>query len=75
MYSHAMYTLPPVYRCRSCGATSYRKLTYRAPDGVMRYSDVYRCSGCSVTFAEPASWRERRLRARGSAALQAVHAP
>jgi hypothetical protein len=24
----------------------------------MTYSGLYRCSGCSVTFADPAAWRE-----------------
>jgi hypothetical protein len=24
----------------------------------MTYSDLYRCSGCSVTFADPVAWRE-----------------
>ena len=64
MYSIIMYTLPPIYRCRACGAVSYQKLTHRGPDGVMRYSGVYRCSGCSITFSDPSAWRERRLRAR-----------
>ena len=60
----AMTAAPNVYRCRACGATSYRRLTERSPDGAMRYSAMYRCSGCSFTFSEPAAWRERRLRAR-----------
>lgn len=70
MYSHAMNALPPIYRCRQCGATSYRKLTHRGSDGVMRYSGIYRCSGCSFTFSEPADWRERRLRARETESRQ-----
>jgi len=24
----------------------------------MQYSDLYRCSGCSVTFSDPLAWRE-----------------
>ncbi len=24
----------------------------------MTYSDLYRCSGCSVTFADPVAWRQ-----------------
>ncbi len=24
----------------------------------MTYSDLYRCSGCSATFADPAAWRQ-----------------
>ena len=59
-----MHTLPPIYRCRACGAASYQKLTHRGPDGVMQYSGLYRCSGCSFTFSDPTTWRERRLRPR-----------
>jgi hypothetical protein len=55
---------PNVYRCRACASTSYARLTERGPDGVMRYSGVYRCSGCAFTFTDPADWRERRLRPR-----------
>jgi hypothetical protein len=58
-------TAPPnVYRCRACASTSYARLTQRGPDGVMRYSGQYRCSGCSFTFSEPSMWRERRMRPR-----------
>lgn len=46
------------YRCRSCGAASYRRLTHRGPEGAMTYSDLYCCSGCSVTFADPMAWRQ-----------------
>jgi hypothetical protein len=63
-----MVTPPNVYRCRACASTSYAKLTERGPDGVMRYSGVYRCSGCAFTFTDPADWRERRLRPRVRAA-------
>lgn len=58
MYSIRMQPEMPLYRCRLCGAASYRRLTHRGPDGVMSYSGLYRCSGCSVTFADPAAWRE-----------------
>lgn len=72
---------PNVYRCRMCTSTSYRRLTQRGPDGVMRYSGVYRCSGCSFTFSDPSVWRERRLRPRcrkegmGSDAVPTREAP
>ena len=46
------------YRCRLCAAVSYRRLTHRGFDGAMQYSGLYRCSGCSVTFSDPAAWRE-----------------
>ena len=32
---------------------------HRGPDGVMRYSGAYKCSGCPLEFTELASWRER----------------
>jgi hypothetical protein len=56
---------PPLNRCRFCAASSYRRLVHRGPDGVMHYSGVYRCSGCSLEFTQVASWRERRMRPRG----------
>lgn len=68
MYSINMHALPPIYRCRTCGATSYRKLTHRGADGVMHYSGLYRCSGCELTFAEPSVWRDRRRRPRANEA-------
>lgn len=37
---------------------SYRRLTHRGLDGTMQYSELYRCSGCSVTFSDPQAWRE-----------------
>jgi hypothetical protein len=64
-----MSPLPPSHRCRLCGATSYRKLTHRGPDGIMGYSGEYRCSGCSFTFSDPGEWRERRLRPRREESL------
>ena len=56
----------PSYRCRSCGATSYQPLVHRDPDGAMRYSGVYKCSGCPVEFTQIGSWRERRVHPRGA---------
>ena len=58
MYSIDMQPIAPPYRCRLCAATSYRRLTHRGSDGVMQYSGLYRCSGCSVTFCDPLAWRE-----------------
>jgi hypothetical protein len=43
--------------CRLCGATSYRPVMARE-GGAMRASGLYRCSGCSVVFEDPKSWRE-----------------
>lgn len=37
-------------------------MVHRGPDGAMVYSGLYRCSGCSVTFSDPASWREAPVR-------------
>jgi len=62
----AMNTMPSPYRCRSCGASTYQRLVHRGRDGVMRYSGIYKCSGCPREFSELASWRERRLRPRGA---------
>jgi Fe-S cluster biogenesis protein NfuA len=60
-----MSTLPKnSYRCRSCGSTSYQRLTHRGPDGAMRYSGVIQCSGCPLQFSDLQEWRERRLRPR-----------
>jgi len=41
---------------------------HRGPDGVMRYSGVYKCAGCPREFTELAAWRERRLTPRSPAA-------
>jgi hypothetical protein len=43
--------------CRLCGATNYRRVIERSESGDMRPSGLYQCSGCSVVFADPASWR------------------
>jgi hypothetical protein len=45
------------YRCRQCGAASYRRLTHRGDDGVMHYSDRFKCSGCRLVFSDLAEWR------------------
>jgi len=55
-----MDTPSPLYRCRSCGASSYQRLVHRDLDGVMRYSGVYKCSGCPLEFSQLGSWREQR---------------
>ncbi len=57
MYSIKMESVLNPYRCRHCGAASYARLVHRGPDGVMGYADRYRCSGCSLTFDDPAQWR------------------
>lgn len=49
--------MPAANCCRLCGATSYRPVMVR-DGGVMRPSGLYRCSGCSVVFEDPRSWRE-----------------
>ena len=58
MYSLEMRPSSLSYRCRMCGAASYRRLVHRGPDGAMVYSGLYRCSGCSVTFSDPLAWRD-----------------
>lgn len=62
MYSIAMRPASLSYRCRLCGASSYRKMVHRGPDGAMVYSGLYRCSDCSVTFSDPSSWHEAPVR-------------
>ena len=61
MYSIKMRPSSLSYRCRMCGAASYRRLVHRGPDGAMVYSGLYRCSGCSVTFSDPMAWRDAAL--------------
>jgi hypothetical protein len=41
-----------------CGATSYRRVISRDASGAMTSTSLYQCSGCSVVFADPKSWRE-----------------
>ena len=57
MYSIEMESVLNPYRCRQCGAASYARLVHRKSDGAMGYADRYRCSGCSLTFTDPAEWR------------------
>ena len=72
MYSIQMRPLSPTYRCRMCGAASYRRLVHRGLDGAMVYSGLYRCSGCPVTFSDPVAWRDA---ASGKSATQAEITP
>jgi hypothetical protein len=48
----------PYYCCRMCGSTSYRRVLARDESGAIRATELYHCSGCSVVFADPKSWRE-----------------
>ncbi len=48
----------PTSCCRMCGATSYRPVIARDAAGAMTRTGLYRCSGCSVVFADPRAWRE-----------------
>ena len=43
---------------RMCGATSYRLVIERDAAGAMTHTGLYRCTGCSVVFADPRAWRE-----------------
>jgi hypothetical protein len=54
----AMSQILPLNRCRMCGASSYRAFIDRDGSGAMRATGLYRCSGCSVVFADPRAWRE-----------------
>jgi hypothetical protein len=53
-----MSQILPLNRCRMCGASSYRPVLDRDGSGAMRATGLYRCSGCSVVFADPRAWRE-----------------
>jgi hypothetical protein len=64
----------PLNRCRICGASSYRAVIDRDGSGAMRPTGLYRCSGCSVVFADPAAWRDGDSQA-WSAAAQDSPAP
>lgn len=48
----------PTSCCRLCGAASYRPVIARDAAGAMTHTGLYRCSGCSVVFADPKAWRE-----------------
>ena len=58
MCSVNMELATPPYRYRLCDAASYRRFPHRGLNGVMQYSDLYRCNGCSVTFSDPVAWRK-----------------
>ena len=60
----------PSHSCRMCGSTSYRPVIARDEAGVMRATALFRCSGCSVVFADPQAWREG-----GSNAAAPLHKP
>jgi hypothetical protein len=47
----------PRNSCHACGATSYRHVIARSPDGAMRPSGLYKCTACSVVFSDPKTWR------------------
>jgi hypothetical protein len=64
----AMSQILPVNRCRMCGASSYRAVIDRDGSGAMRPTGLYRCSGCSVVFADPAAWRDGELQSWSSSA-------
>ncbi len=58
LYKHPAMPTTPTSRCRMCGATSYRPVIARDAAGAMTRTGLYRCSGCSVVFADPKAWRE-----------------
>lgn len=57
MYSIEMPSGSTPYRCRMCNAATYLRVVHRGVDGAMTYSGLYRCSGCDLTFRDPADWR------------------
>ena len=52
----------PQNRCGYCGATSYRRVLARDPNGVMQYTAQLLCSGCSREFADMTAWRRGAVR-------------
>ncbi len=53
-----MSRVAPNHCCRTCGATSYRRVIARDGSGALRSTELYQCSGCSVVFADPKAWRD-----------------
>jgi hypothetical protein len=62
------FEVHPLNRCRMCGASSYRPVIDRDASGALRPTGLYRCSGCSVVFADPAAWRDGDSQSWSSAA-------
>src|SRR5512135_1680998 len=60
LYTRTAMPTGPISCCRMCGATSYRPVIARDGAGAMTRTGLYRCSGCSVDFADPKAWREGR---------------
>ncbi len=46
------------YACRRCGARAYRPVIARDGSGALRATSGYRCTGCSLVFADPRAWRD-----------------
>ena len=44
--------------CGYCGATSYHRVVARDDAGVMRYTEVLRCTGCGREYANLQVWRQ-----------------
>lgn len=47
----------PANACHQCGATSYRPVVSRAPDGAMRPNCQYMCVRCKILFTTVDEWR------------------
>jgi transposase-like protein len=47
----------PSNSCRKCGATNYRPVLERGPEGRLQPSGRYRCHGCGMVFTEIDEWR------------------
>jgi len=46
--------------CRLCGTTRYRRVVLDV-FGEPRPTGLYKCSGCSVVFADPTAWRDGEI--------------
>lgn len=59
----------PLNRCGFCGATSYRRVVARDPQGAMRYAERLVCTGCTREFADMQAWRQGASGTPSEAAL------
>lgn len=47
----------PVNACHRCGATAYKPVITRDPQGNMRPSGQYQCVKCLLVFSSMSEWR------------------
>lgn len=47
----------PVNACHRCGATAYKPVITRDPEGNMRPNGQYQCVKCLLVFSSMSEWR------------------